>query len=131
MADKPVSTGRKVFAVVVFALLAGVCILLGLAEDATYPYGIAALFLWLALFAVVPRGRNRGLDNLVELIGGAVLFVAGVLVLLERDEVREMAEAGRDRSFVIIWVVAPALVVGGLFYLLRGLARGLRSRGPD
>ena len=128
MATKPVSRGRRIFGAVVFVLLAGVCVILGIAEGDLYPFGFAALFLWLAIFGMVPRGRNPFVDSVVELIGGLVLFVAGVLTIFEREEVREMAEAGRDRSFLILWIVAPALIVGGLFYALRNLARLARTR---
>lgn len=128
MSPEPVSLGRRLFAVTVFVLMAGVCVILALIEGGTYPYGYAALFVWLAVFAGVQRGRNARLDNVLEFVGGAVLFVAGFLTILERDAVRDMAEAGRDRRFLLIWIVAPALIVGGLFYTLRGLSRILRSR---
>ena len=128
MGPEPVSLRRRLFAVTVFILLAGVCVILGLVEGGTYPYGYAALFVWLGIFAVVQRGRHARLDNVLEFVGGAVLFVAGLLTILERDAVSEMAEAGRDRSFLLIWILAPVLIVGGVFYTLRGLARVLRAR---
>lgn len=128
VATKPVSLGRRVFGAVVFVLLAALCVILGMVEGGMYPYGFAGLFLWLALFAIVPRGRNPFVDSVVELIGGLVLFVAGVLTILDREEVREMAAAGRDRSFLIIWIVAPILILGGFFYTLRNLARLARTR---
>ncbi len=123
MATKRVSTGRRVFAISVFLLVAAICVIMALAEDAMFPFAFAALFVWLAFFASVPRGQSARIDALVEAVGGTVMLACGILLIVDRANVREMADAGRDRSFTLLYIAAPLLLIGGLFYGLRGIVR--------
>ena len=122
----PLKRGR---AVAIFMLFTTLLAFFGAVERDVFWFAFAALFLWLAVFAAL-RSRTRRLDQVLELSGGLVLFGVGVVMIWDREAVAAMAAAGRDRSVSFLYVLAPALIVAGIFYATRSATRlfGRRHR---
>ncbi len=106
------------------------CVMLGRAEDSIAMFAFAALFVWLSLFSLVPRGRSERHDAVIEAVGGLVLVASGALAIVDRDAVSEIAGAGRDESFSLLYVAAPICIISGIFFTLRGARRAF-SRGSE
>lgn len=117
-------------AVAIFMLFAALLVFFGLVERHAFWFAFASLFLWLAVFAAF-RSRTRRLDQALEISGGVVLLGVGAVIIWDREAVAAMAAAGRDRSVLFLYVVAPAFIVAGIFYAIRSATRffGRRGRG--
>lgn len=115
-------------AVVIFMLFTTLLVFFGVVERHAFWFAFAALFSWLAVFAAL-RSRTRRLDQALELSGGLILLAVGVIMIWDREAVAAMAAAGRDRSVLFLYVLAPVLIVAGIFYTTRSATRLFRRGG--